>query len=512
MSESFAPSSNIADRFLFARLREGGGDRTALRCTGRIWSYGEVAAEAARFAWALTGLGVRREERVLLVLDDGAELVAAIFGVLAIGAVAVPLNPRLELAHLRAVAAGARPRAVVLGEAEGDAATAFADLGDCATITVGAAGRAGDWSVLRDAVPATFDCRAVHLDDPAVWLFSGGTTGVPKAVVQSHGSFANTTERYAVETLGWRGSDVTLSVPKLSFGYALGSNIFFTFRVGGCAVLFAEHPTAERLFELIERHRATILITVPTMVRHMVADPTAGQRDLSSLRFATSAGEALPPALYQRWRETFGVELLDGLGTAEMWHVFVTNRPGEVRPGTLGRVVDGFEIEVRDEDGMRLPAGEVGRMWVRGGSRALGYWQDSVRTAESFRGEWFVGGDLVSLDADGYLTYHGRGDDVLKVGGRWVAPAEVEGCLIEHPAVRECAVVGVANQDGLVKPVAFVDAEGDPGQLERELKAHVMERLAAYKHPRRVIVIEQFPRTHLGKVDRGALRRLAESG
>jgi acyl-coenzyme A synthetase/AMP-(fatty) acid ligase len=239
----------------------------------------------------------------------------------------------------------------------------------------------------------------------------------------------------------------------------------------------------------------------------MVAHPEAAQQDLSCLRFATSAGEALPAPLYQRWKETFGVELLDGLGTAEMWHIFLTNLPGEVKPGTLGRVVPGFELRVVDDEGRDAGPGEVGRLWVKGESRAVGYWREMAKTMDAFRGEWFVGGDLVSRDADGYVTYHGRGDDVLKVGGKWLVPSEVEACLLRHPEVRECAVVGVTDAAGLVKPHAFVVASRPEPALAEALKAWVIEELAPYKHPREVIFVDSLPRTHLGKVDRGKLRR-----
>jgi acyl-coenzyme A synthetase/AMP-(fatty) acid ligase len=243
------------------------------------------------------------------------------------------------------------------------------------------------------------------------------------------------------------------------------------------------------------------------MINQMVSHEDAGRQDLSSLRFATSAGEALPAPLYERWKETFGTELLDGLGTAEMWHIFLSNLPGAVRPGTLGRAVPGFEIKVCGPDGAELPDGEVGQLWVRGDSRALGYWQNSAATAAAFRGAWFVGGDLVRRDADGYVTYCGRGDDVLKVAGKWLAPQEVESCLMRHQEVRECAVIGVVDENGLTKPCAFVLAENAAPGLEDRLRAFALEHLQPYKHPRRVFVVDAFPRTHLGKVDRQALKR-----
>jgi acyl-coenzyme A synthetase/AMP-(fatty) acid ligase len=328
-------------------------------------------------------------------------------------------------------------------------------------------------------------------------------------VVQTHRSFVNTTECYAKQTLGVREDDVTISVPKLYFGYATGSNLLFPFAVGASAVLFDGRPTPERLFERIARHRPTILVNVPKLVAEMVDHPAASAQDLSCLRLATSAGEALPPALHTRWTDTFGVELLDGLGTAEMWHVFVSNRPGDVRPGSLGRPVPGFDVRVRDDDGTDLGPDQVGRLWVRGGSRALGYWQDLDRSANAFRGEWFVGGDLVRADADGYLHYVGRGDDALKVGGKWLLPAEVEGCLLDHPGVADCAVVGVPDETGLTKPVAFVVPASQPEGLEAALLEHALAQLEPYKHPRRVTVVDELPRTHLGKVDRTELRRRA---
>jgi benzoate-CoA ligase family protein len=353
----------------------------------------------------------------------------------------------------------------------------------------------------------TLDTFAGHRDDAAVWLFSGGTTGRPKAVVQTHTSFANTTECYAKGWLGYGSSDVTLSVPKLFFGYATGSNLLFPFAVGATAVLFPDRCTAEVVFEKIARHRPTILVNVPTMVNQMVSHAAARHQDLSSLRFATSAGEALPVELHERWKATFGVDLLDGLGTAEMWHIFISNRPGEVRPGTLGRVVSGFEVRVRDDEGRDLPAGEVGWLWVQGNSRALGYWQQMDKTQSAFRGEWYVSGDMISMDAEGFVTYAGRGDDMLKVSGRWLSPQEVENCLLQHSGVREVVVVGVQDAAGLTVPRAFVVANGATPGLAEELTAFVRQRLAGYKAPRDIVFLDALPRTHLGKVDRGALRR-----
>jgi benzoate-CoA ligase family protein len=504
---------NLADYFLDARVREGLGDKAALALDGASLSYREVQALANRAAQALGRLGVEQEHRVVVALPDGPEYVAALFGIFKLGAVGVMVNPQLPAAELAGILAYSRARAaVVAAEALPAWEEAAASAPSLRRLLV-FGGPEGSHARLEAELATGSDAFSnvpTHRDDPALWLFSGGTTGRPKAVVQTHRSYANTTECYAKRGVGYRHDDVTMSVPKLYFGYATGSNLFFPFAVGATATLFPEHPTPEVLFAKIRRHRPTILVNVPTMVGRMVAHPDAAAQDLSCLRFVTSAGEALPVPLHERWMATFGVELLDGLGTAEQWHIFLSNLPGAVRPGTLGRAVPGFEVRACDDDGRQVPPGEVGRLWVRGGSRAIGYWQNLPQTLDTFRGEWVALGDLVSVDDEGWVSYCGRADDVLKVGGKWCTPQEVEACLLQHAAVKECAVVGAEDGDGLTKPVAFVvAAAGAPARLEDELKRHVLALLAPHKHPRRVIAVETLPRTHLGKVDRGRLRALA---
>jgi acyl-coenzyme A synthetase/AMP-(fatty) acid ligase len=312
---------------------------------------------------------------------------------------------------------------------------------------------------------------------------------------------------YGQGVLGVGPDDVTISVPKLFFGYATGANVFFPFSVGASCVLFPERCTADALFAQIARHRPTILINVPTMIQQMVSHPDAAAADVSSVRLATSAGEPLPVELHERWMRTFGVELLDGLGTAEMWHIFISNRPGDVVRGTLGRVVDGFDVKVCDADGRELSDGEIGALWVKGESRAIGYWQQMDDTMRVFRGEWCVTGDMLRRNADGTFTYGGRSDEMLKVHGRWLAPAEVENCLLTHPAVREVAVVGTAGDDGLVSACAFVVCASPSAAFADELQAYARARLDHYKSPRDVVFLDVLPRTHLGKVDRGALAR-----
>ncbi len=495
---------NIADFFLDARVREGRGERTALLTDAGRSSYKEVQALANRYANVLSAAGVAPEQRVIIALPDGPDYVAALFAVLKIGAVVVMVNPELKpdaigyfFDYSRAVIAlVAAERADAFRAAAGGAAHAPRLL------VVGTS----EWRSQLAAATETWTNYPTHRDDPAIWLFSGGTTGRPKAAVQPHRSYVNTTECYARQILRYTEDDVTLSVPKLYFGYAMGSNLLFPFAAGATSVLFDERCTADAIFSRIARYRPTILIAVPTMINQMVSHPEAGRQDLSCVRLATSAGEGLPEELHARWDRTFGVPLLDGLGTAEQWHIFLSNRPGRIRPGTLGEVVPGFEIKVMDDEGREVPDGTIGYLWVRGGSRALGYWQQLEKSQSCFRGEWVVTGDLVRRDAEGYYTYGGRADELLKVSGKWLSATEVEGCLLLHPAVSQVAVVGVADANGLMKPCAYVVARERREGLAEELKTFVRERLEPYKHPREVIFVDSLPTTHLGKVDRGKLR------
>ena len=338
---------NIAQYFLDRRIGEGRGERIAIRLDDRSLTYAEIQRLANRFGQVLRGLGVRREERVMIALPDGPEFVGAFFGVLKIGAVVVMVNPQLPPDKLSDLFDYTQASLAVFGEGSIDSFEQAAGLADWRPgfLVVGAESHGyATFEQEQQAYDGELETIDTHRDDPAIWLFSGGTTGTPKAVVQTHRSFANTTELYAKAALEYAEDDITMAIPKLFFGYATGSNLLFPFSVGASAVLFPEHPTPEVVFEKIRRHRPTILINVPTMINKMVNDPQADQQDLSCLRFATSAGEALPVPLYEQWKERFGVELLDGLGTAEMWHVFVSNLPGAVKPGTLGRPIPGFDV------------------------------------------------------------------------------------------------------------------------------------------------------------------------
>lgn len=498
---------SISEYFLSARLAEGRGDDVAILTDDASFTYRDVDVLANRFANVLLARGVKPEQRVLIALPDGVEFVGALFGTIRAGAVVVMVNPELPRDAIEYFFEYTRAAFAFVHRDVEPTFTAAAQRARCLEEIL-VVGTPSFETRLAVSSPE-LDPFPTHRDDPAIWLFSGGTTGRPKAVIQTHLSYANTTECYAKQVLGVRPGDVTLSVPKLFFGYAMGSNLFFPFAAGATSVLFPARCTPEAVFERIAKFRPTILVNVPTMIQKMVAHPHAAAQDLSSLRVATSAGEALPADLHRRWTELWGVPLLDGLGTAEMWHIFLSNRADDVKPGTLGKVVPGFEVRVRDDEGRDLADDEVGWLWVRGNSRAIGYWHDAEKTQAAFRGEWYVSGDMVCRDEEGYFTYCGRGDDMLKVSGKWLAPSEVENCLVQHGGVEEAAVVGATDADGLVKPWAFIVARTGDATSPDALKAFVRERLEPYKCPREIVVVETLPRTHLGKVDRGKLRAAA---
>jgi acyl-coenzyme A synthetase/AMP-(fatty) acid ligase len=384
----------------------------------------------------------------------------------------------------------------------------------------------------RDSVPYQAPPRRTKRDDVAIWLFTSGSTGKSKAAIHTHRDFAYNTECYAKRTVGYRRDDITVSVSRLFFGYATGTNLMFPFAVGGTTGLFSERPTPEALVAAIDRYRATVVTNVPTMMSKLLEYDDAhaaagkGRIDLSSVRFHLSAGEALPPALLARFTERFKGDVYDGIGSAEMFHIYCSNRPGDIKPGSLGRVVEGYTLKIlrAEAEGPgepALPAGETGVMWVKGDSVALGYYQDRDKSWATFFGHWCRTGDLFRLDEEGYLWFTGRADDLLKVGGLWVSPLEVEDCLLGHPKVALAAVIG-AEDDGLTKPKAFIVVRDEAREaiateagriaLALELKAHVQGKLSKHKYPRWVVFVDDVPKNDRGKVDRRALKAQEAEG
>jgi benzoate-CoA ligase family protein len=506
---------NLADHFLGRHVEEGRGERTALICEDERISYAQLGARTNRVGNVLRDLGVRREERVLMVVDDGVEFVASWYAIIKVGAVTAEVYTFLAAKDLAYYLDYTRAGIAIVSASALDrfreAAAQSRHLR--ATLVVGAAPgtlQAGEhgFEELVAAAPETCETEPTSRDDIAIWKFTTGSTGAPKGCVHLMHSPLLSSECYARSVLDIGPDDVVLPVPKLFFGYARDLTALYPFAAGGAGIVFPQRTTAERIFELIARHRPTILVNVPTMMRAMVEHETAAEQDLSCLRACTSAGEGLPRELHERWTERFGVEILDGIGSSEAYHIYISARPGRSRAGTVGEIVPGYEARIVGPDGADLPDGETGRLWVRGPTAAIMYFGDRAKSVQTFAGDVVMTGDLFSRDADGMFAYRGRADDLLKVGGIWVAPAEIEACLLEHPAVADVAVVSY-HEDGLQRPRAFVVAApaASPGdELAAALKAHVRSTLSPHKYPRDLRFIDDLPKTGSGKVDRQALR------
>ncbi|HEY3579133.1 MAG TPA: benzoate-CoA ligase family protein [Pyrinomonadaceae bacterium] len=518
MTVSFPERFNMADYFLYHNLEEGRENKTCLYFEDQTWTYGEVARLSNRVGNVLRELGVDIEDRVLLVLPDCPEFVWTWFGAARIGAVITMVNPLLPAADYEYYLDYTRARVAVVHEsvlpAFGEAAKTARYLRG--VLVVGSLEGIKNldrfaWRGFAEASEdASDECTPADTrrDDIAIWLFTSGSTGHPKGAVHLQHDLPYNTEVFAKRTMGVSADDLTVSVPKLFFGYATGTNLLFPFAVGGATALFSERSTADKMFEVIKRYRPTILTTVPTMINSMLNVPSSAKDDLSSLRFCYSAGEALPIELYERWMNTYGVDICDGIGSAEMFHIYITNRPGDIKPGSLGRIVEGYEAKIVDADNNEVPTGEMGTLKIRGDSAALCYWNTHEKSKETFAGDWCTTGDQFHVDADGYYWYHGRTDDMLKVSGVFVAPAEIENCLLQHEAVLECAVVG-HESEGLIKPKAFIVVREEfvSGEvLAEEIKQFVKSRIAVYKYPRWIEFVSSLPKNDRGKIDRKKLK------
>jgi benzoate-CoA ligase family protein len=504
---------NLASWFVDRHLEEGRGERVALLCGERRMTYAELAALVGRVGNALRGLGVRQEERVLLALSDGVEFVATWYGAQKIGAVTAEVYTFLPAKDLAYYLRYTRAAVVVVDASTLERIREARDAGPWlrAVVVVGVSAeelREGEVSfeaLVAQASPE-LDPAPTHADDIALWKFTTGSTGTPKACVHRAITPLRSFEAYARGVLDIGPEDVVLPVPKLFFGYARDLTALYPFGVGAAGIVFGERTTPARVFELVARHRPTILVNVPTMMRAML-DATPNGEDLSCLRACTSAGEALPETLHRRWLERFGVEVLDGIGSSEAYHIYISNRPGAARPGTLGQAVPGYRVRVMNEDGRELPDGETGRLWIEGETTALMYWQAYAKSVQTYSGATVMSGDLFARDPEGYFHYRGRADDLLKVGGIWVAPQEIEHCLAAHPAVLECAVVAY-REHGLEKPRAFVVLRDGATADATALQEHVRRMLSPHKYPRDVRFVAALPKTGSQKVDRRALREL----
>jgi benzoate-CoA ligase len=495
-------------------LEAGRGERTALITdAGQEVTFAQVHALASRFALRLRDRGVRRGERVVLVMDDSPRFHAAFLGAIRAGAVPIPTNFLARPSDFGYFIEDSYAVLAVVDAPFLDKVTPQADALGVPVLPGGV--DAGDETV--DAWiaegPDHVDPLIAHRDDPAFWLYSSGSTGRPKGVVHLQHSVATTCERYAVQVLGLREDDRGLSTTKLFHAYGLGNGLTFPLYVGATAVQMAGRPAPDRVLAKIEEHGPTVLFSVPALYNAMLAHPDVDKRDLSSLRIGTSAAEALPAEVWRRWRDRTGTEILDGIGSTEMLHIYCSNRPGACVPGSSGTPVPGYELQIRDPDGAGIFAeGEAeGELWVSGDSALALYWHQHDKTRRSLQGEWFFSGDRYRRDTHGVYWYEGRADDMMKVKGLWVSPVEIENRLIEHDAVREAAVVGVPR-DGTTTIIAYVILnEGHSGtdDLTADLQTWCKEALLRYQYPHEVTYVDDVPRTATGKVQRFLLRAQA---
>ncbi len=505
---------NAATFFVDRHVAEGRGAKVAFFHDEGSITYAGLQELVNRTGNALLDLGVRPEQRVLCLLLDSPAFLGAFWGAMKIGAVPIPANTMMRADdYLYFLDDSRAPVAIVSEALLAEAAPALAKARYLRHVVV--AGRASGTHIAFESWVAKASARLEPFDsskdDAAFWLYSSGSTGRPKGAVHLQHDMVVCADAYALGVLGMTEADRTVSAAKLFFAYGLGNNGYFPLRVGGQGVLYPHRPTPDAMFELIQRHRPTLFFGVPTLYAAMLQVKEAEKRyDLSCLRFCVSAGEALPEELYRRWQERFGVEILDGIGTTEILHIFLSNRPGLARPGSTGLTVPGYEAMVVDDEGRPVPAGEVGNLRVKGDSIMAYYWNQHEKTKDALLGQWMQTGDKYYQDPDGYFWYCGRADDMLKVGGIWVSPVEVENTLMSHPAILETAVVGQADTDELIKPKAYVvlkDGHAASATLEAELKTFVKDKIAPYKYPRWIEFVTELPKTATGKIQRFKLRQ-----
>jgi benzoate-CoA ligase len=511
MPETFNSCAWLVDR----NVESGNGHQVALVCGDQRMTYAELLDSVQAAAAGFRRLGVHPEERVLLILKDGVELATGILAAMRIGAVALPLNPLLPPRDLLAIARDSRARcAVVDGGAHPLLAALAADAPDLSSVVRvggddGEAESAGPrWDDLM-AAGGNGSVDATTAESPCFWLCTSGTTGRPKLAMHRHADIRTTCEGYASEVLDVQPDDRHLSVAPMFHAYGFGNSLTFPLAAGAQAILEPTRPPTPALIaSLMERHQPSLFFAVPTFYAALLASDLPATT-FAPLRQAVSAGEALPAELFVRFRERFGVEILDGIGSTEMTHIFISNRPGAAIPGSSGTPVRGHEVRILEDGGAPAPTGAPGQLWVAGSAAATGYWCRSEESRRTFVGDWVATGDLYSVDAGGAYRHLGRRDDMLKVGGEWVSPSEVEGVLLGHPGVAEAAVVGALGADGLTRAVAFAVPRSGAVLDVDEVLARCRAELAGYKRPRRLLVVETLPKTATGKIIRAELRTRA---
>ncbi len=527
----FPDQFNAATYFIDRHLAEGRGEKIAIEAGEARVSYRLLGERVNRFGNALRQLGVRIEERVLLLLLDGPEFAFSFFGAIKIGAVPVPVNTLLKPADYRYLLNNSRARVAVVSESLYPQIQAIRSeqlryLQH--VIVAGATPTAGTLSFadLVEQNSSQLEAEITSKDDAAFWLYSSGSTGPPKACVHLQHDMVVCAERYAKGILGMTESDRCFSVAKLFFAYGLGNTLYFPLAVGATSILWPGAPKPNHVFEVIEHHRPTLFFSVPSNYAALLAHESSKSHmgtaasdcpgaqsspdfDLSSVRYGISAGEALPAAIFHRFKKRFNVEILDAIGSTEVLHMFIANRPGAVRPGSSGQIIPGYEARIVDESDQPTQPGEIGNLLVKSDSTCSHYWNQHEKSKNTIEGHWIRTGDKYCQDADGYFWYAGRSDDMLKCSGAWVSPIEIESVLVEHPAVQEAAVIGREDHDQLLKPAAYVILRsGTPStpNLARELQEFVISRLPIFKRPRWVEFVDDLPKTATGKLQRYKLR------
>lgn len=525
---------NVATHFVDRHIGEGRGAKVAIECGDERVTFQQLLERVNRTGSALRDhLGVRQEERVALLLLDTPDFTSSFFGAIKIGAVPVPINTLWKTAEYRYVFNDSRARVLIISSAllpeferiprsELPYLEHVVVSGDNGSGAVNSGTKVPLYLLAAKGSPE-LAAAPTSKDEAAFWLYSSGSTGPPKGCVHLHHDMVVCAESFGKGVLGIREDDRCYSVPKLFFAYGIGNAMYFPLAVGATSILCPGPPLPANVYAMIEAHRPTLFFSVPTGYAMMLSHPfdsaertrsaslRAGQTDfdLSTVRLAVSAGESLPAALYERFKARFGIDIIDGIGSTETLHMFIANRPDAIRPGSSGVMVPGYEARILDDEGRPVKRGEQGHLYIKGDSICACYWNQHEKTKATISGEWIRTGDTYYQDDDGYFWHGGRSDDMLKVGGLWVSPTEVEHVLIEHPSVQECAVIAREDRDGLVKPHACVvlraGVSGDD-QLAAALQAFVRQKLADYKRPRWVEFVPELPKTATGKIQRYQLR------
>jgi benzoate-CoA ligase family protein len=507
---SFEAGFNVAVPFVDRHVPEGRGAKVAIRSAAREATYAEVAERVNRSGNALLGAGLQKGQRLLLVVKDCPEFFYLFWGAIKAGVIPVPLNTILRAQDYRAMIEDSCCSAVVFSsEFAGEVEPAISAARPAPPLALPVEGGERNLRALMDRASTELRASPSAATDPAFWLYSSGSTGKPKGVVHLHRDSVATSLLFGQDTLGMREHDVIFSAAKLFFAYGLGNAMTFPLWTGATSVLLETRPTAKNALQTIERFRPTFYFGVPTLYAAQLQALEQERYDLSSLRCCVSAGEPLPADIFRRWKERTGLEILDGLGSTEGLNTFLSNVPGDARPGTSGKPVPGYEVRIVDDEGAEVGPGVIGRLQAKGPSMAPYYWNDPERTARTMIGEWVDTGDAYFRDEEGYYHHCGRSDDMLKVGGIWCSPIEIEACLVDHQSVLEAAVVGRPDENGLLKPEAWVvlrDGRLPSPALANELITHCKSRLAPYKFPRGIHFVEELPKTATGKIQRYRLR------